>query len=240
MKTELKTLGSQVKLDLNIVKQPLFLLTLLIYLSYWGAILTGDENYPQTVFYFAEMGMFPIVIMLTVLLFEREIGGGGMEVIATYPVSLRLMAVRKWVLALVLSALAGMGWMVVYRMKFAGILTVMHAWNDSEAIFRQAGYLELLLQTLPAYMLLASITVLGIASFQKLYGGLVLAFALWILDTVSAGNMLGGWTLYTAYLPEGSSFTANRIILLAAASLFLLLASWMLGMRERWISREEE
>ncbi|GAA0137373.1 hypothetical protein YSY43_42140 [Paenibacillus sp. YSY-4.3] len=240
MKAELKALGSQVRLDLSIGKQPLFLLTLLIYFTYWAAIWLADPYRPQTVYYYAEMGMFPIVIMLTVLLFEREIGGGSMEIIATYPVSLRLMAVRKWILSLVLSALAGVGWMAMYRMKFGGIESVMYPWDGGEAVSRQAGYLPLLLQTLPAYMLLASVTVLGITWFQKLYGGLMIAFALWMLDTVSAGRILGGFTLYTAYLMEGSSFIANRVILLVLASFLLLLAGGIMGSRERWIGREEE
>ncbi|WP_055105257.1 hypothetical protein [Paenibacillus ihumii] len=240
MKTGLKTLGSHLRLDLNMGKQPLFVLTLLIYLSYWVVILTGDAKYPQPVVYFAEMGMFPIVIMLTVLLFAREIGGGGMEVIATYPVSLRLMAVRKWVLALVLSALAGMGWMAVYRIKFGAIVTDMHSWSGGEAAFRKTGGLALLLQTLPAYMLLASVAVLGIVWFQKLYGGMALSFALWVLDTMSAGSILGGKTLYTAYLPEDSSFLLNRFILGAFAVLILLVALGLIGVRERWIGRDEE
>lgn len=240
MKTELKALSSQVRLDLSIGKQPLFLLTLLIYFTYWAAIWLADPYRPQTVNYYAEMGMFPIVIMLTVLLFEREIGGGSMEVIATYPVSLRLMAVRKWILALVLTGLAGVGWMAMYRMKFGGIVNVMHPWNGGEAVSRQAGYLPLLLQTLPAYMLLASVAVLGIAWFQKLYGGLIIAFALWILDTVSAGRILGDFTLYTAYLTEGSSFIANRVILLVLAGSLLLLAGGVMGSRERWVGRDEE
>ncbi|AZK46139.1 hypothetical protein [Paenibacillus lentus] len=240
MRTELKTLGSQIRLDLNIGKQPLFLLTLIICLFYWFVILTGNVDYPHTVYYYSEMGMFPVVIMFAVLLFEREIGGGSMEVIGTYPVSLRLMAVRKWVLSLVLAAIAGMGWMAVYRMKFGEIKTVMHPWNGGEAVSRQAGYLELLLQTLPAYMLLTSVAVLGIVWFQKLYGGLILSFALWMLDTVSLGSVLGDWTLYAAFLPQGTSFIANRVILLVCACLFLLWAVWLIDIRDRWIGREEE
>ncbi|MNJ40575.1 hypothetical protein [Paenibacillus bouchesdurhonensis] len=240
MRTELKMLGSQIRLDLNLGKQPLFLLTLIIYLFYWFVILTGNVDYPHTVHYYSEMGMFPVVIMLTILLFEREIGGGSMEVIGTYPVSLRLMAVRKWIVALVLVALAGMGWMAVYRIKFGSIMTVMHPWHGGESVSRQAGYLELLLQTMPAYMLLASLAVLGIAWLQKLYGGLILAFSLWVLDTVSMGTVLGDWTLYAAFLPKDSSFIVNRVVLLISACLFMILALWLVGMRERWIGREEE
>lgn len=240
MRTGLKVLGSQIRLDLNIARQPLFFLTLIIYLSYWVVILTGDADYPQTLYYYSEMGMFPVVIMLTVLLFEREIGGGSMEVIGTYPVSLRIMAVRKWALGLVLAVLAGMGWMAVYRIKFGEMMTVMYPWNGGEAVSRQAGYLELLLQTMPAYMLLASVAVLGIAWFQKLYGGLILSFAVWVLDTVSLGSVLKDWTLYAAFLPQDSSFIANRVILLVCACLFLLLGVRLIGIRDRWIGREEE
>lgn len=240
MKAELRALGSQVRLDLKIGKQPLFLVTLFIYLSYWAAIIMGNADYPQTVYYFSEMGMFPVVILLAVLLFEREIGGGGMEVIATYPVSLKFMVIRKWTLSLVLTAVAGVGWMFIYRAKFGEIMTRVYPWNGEEAAAAQVGFLTLLLQTLPAYMLLASVAVLGIVWFQKLYGGLVLAFALWMLDTISFGKVLGKCTLYAAYLPEGVSFVANRIILMAISCVCLLMAVWVIDRRERWIGREEE
>lgn len=242
MKAELRALGSQVRLDLKIGKQPLFLVTLFIYLSYWAAIMAGDAEYPQTVYYFSEMGMFPVVILLAVTLFEREIGAG-MEVIATYPVSLKFMVVRKWTLSLALSALAGVGWMFVYQAKFGEIVTRVYPWNGEGAAVAQVGYLTLLLQMLPAYMLLASVAVLGIVWFQRLYGGLLLAFALWMLDTISFGKVLGKWTLYAAYLPEGAegvSFVVNRILLMAISCLCLLIAVWVIDRRERWIGREEE
>lgn len=226
--------------DLKIQKQPVALLVLVIFFLYVASILTGDPARPRTVYYYSEMGMYPIVIMLTLLLFQREIGGGSMEMIATYPVSLRLIAVRKWVLALIYASLIDIGWMAVYMMKFGEISTLMYPWNGAEGVKRSAGVVPLMLQTMPAFMLIASVTLLGMVLFRKTYGGLALGFSLWTFDTVSGGEWLSGWTLYAIFLPDGASFPINRAVLLTAAAAFLGCSVWLIGRRERWIMEEEE
>ncbi|MGG6314433.1 hypothetical protein [Paenibacillus macerans] len=230
-----------VGLDLKVHKQPIAWLTLLVFALYVISIVLSDPARPRNVYYFSEMGMFPVAVMVTVLLFQREIGGGGMEVIATYPVSLRLLAWRKWLLAILLTAGLDIVWMGGYRWRFGTLATVRYPWNGAEAIPKsEMSMLALLLQTLPAFILLISLTVAGIVAFRKIYGGLILGFGVWVLDTISSGELLGRWTLYTAYLQKWHSFPLNRMALLAGSLLLLAYAVWLIGRRERWISVEEE
>ncbi|RCX12805.1 hypothetical protein DFP94_12311 [Fontibacillus phaseoli] len=238
MKTAIEQFRRGYIFDLKIHKQPVTALMLFIFILYLISIVVGDK--PRTVYYYSEMGMYPIVIMLMLLLFQREIGGGSMEMIATYPVSLRLIAVRKWVLTLLYASLLSIGWMAVYLLKFGQISTIMHSWGGGEAVKKGTGIFPLLLQTMPAYMLLASITMVGMVVFRKTYGGLALGFTLWVVDTISGGNWLSGWTLYSTFLPEKASFTANRVMMILAAAALLAAAVWLIGKRERWIVEEEE
>ncbi|MEF2967516.1 hypothetical protein V3851_16945 [Paenibacillus sp. M1] len=238
MKTAIEQLRRGASFDLKLHKQPVTALVVTIFILYLISIVTGDK--PRTVYYYSEMGMFPVVIMFTLLLFQREIGGGSMELVSTYPASLRLIAVRKWVLALLYASVLNLLWMAVYLLKFGDIATVMHPWDGGEAVKRSVGVFQLMLQTMPAFMLLASLTLAGIVLFRKTYGGLALGFALWVLDTISGGDWLSGWTLYASFLPEGASFAVNRLVLLAASAVLLGFAVWLIGRRDRWIMEDEE
>ncbi|MNZ47586.1 hypothetical protein D3C78_653060 [compost metagenome] len=60
--------------------------------------------------------------------------GGGMETIDTYPVSLRFMAMRKWLEAILLSLMASAGWIGVYTYKF-GRWTLYTAYLSEESTF---------------------------------------------------------------------------------------------------------
>lgn len=241
MRTQADSWSRGLSLDVKVHKQPMSWLTLLIFGLYLLAILLSDPERPRTVYYFSEMGMLPLAVMVTLLLFQREIGGGGMEVIATYPVSLRMLALRKWALAILLTAGLGIVWMMVYLWKFGAIVTVRYSWSGAEPVPKsEMGITALLLQTLPAYVLLISLAAVGIVVFRKIYGGLISGFSVWMLDTISSGSLLGRWTLYTAFLEKEHSFPANRLILLLAALLLLAFAVWLIGRRERWITVEEE
>ncbi|GGG14583.1 hypothetical protein [Paenibacillus aceti] len=240
MRTELERLCRGFQFDWRLHKQPVAILAILLLLLYLISIVTGQADKPRVVSYYAEMGMFPLVIMFTTMMFQHEIGGGGMEIIATYPVSLRLIAWRKWLSAVLLSLLASLIWMSVYLYKYGMIRTKFYPWNGGEAVFRSGGILELLLQALPAYLLLASLTLVGIIVFRSIYGGLLSGFSIWILDTISGGRLLASFTLYTAYLPREASFPLNRVTMLLVSVLLLGLALWLIGYRERWIGREEE
>ncbi|GAA0411088.1 hypothetical protein [Paenibacillus motobuensis] len=240
MRMALRHFSRGSRFDWRLHKQPVALLTIILLISYLLGIITGQPDKPRTVNYIAEMGMFPLVIMFTILMFQHEIGGGGMEIISTYPISLRLIALRKWLNVVLLSVLASLLWMMVYLFKYGEIHTYMYPWNGAEAVFRAASMPELLIQVLPAYLLLASLTLAGIIVFRSIYGGLIAGFVLWILDTISGGSLLSSFTLYTAYLPQEASFPVNRWVLLLASVLLLAIALWLIGYRERWIGREEE
>ncbi|MFD1177142.1 hypothetical protein ACFQ3W_12675 [Paenibacillus puldeungensis] len=227
--------------DVKLHKQPMMFIALVLFGLYLLNIVTGDPARPRTVYYLSEMGMFPLVIIVTLLMYQREIGGGGMEIIATYPISLRVMVVRKWVIAILISVLFSLGWMTAYLLKYGEIITTHFLWSGATPIKgKPIGVVPLLLQTLPAYLLFASLTVTGIIVFRKIYGGLILGFSVWVLDTISGGSVFNSWTLYTAYLGKEDSFPANRIVLLIASILLLMFSVWLVGKRERWIAVEEE
>lgn len=240
MKPAIEQLGRGTSFDLKLQKQPVTALVLFIFILYLISIMTGDPERPRTLYYYSEMGMYPIVIMLMLLLFQREIGGGSMEMIATFPVSLRLIAVRKWVLALLYASLFNVIWMTFYLVKFGVISTYIYPWGGGEGVLEVTGMLPVLLQTIPAWMLLASVTLLGMVLFRKTYGGLALGFTLWVFDTISGGSLLFRWTLYSAFLPREASFLANRLVLVIGSVILLGIAVWLIGKRERWIIEEEE
>ncbi|GIO87767.1 hypothetical protein J25TS5_46990 [Paenibacillus faecis] len=240
MKTALEQLRRGLSFDFKLQKQPVAGLVVLIFLLYLIGILSGDPNRPRMVYYFSEMGMFPLVIMMTLVMFQRELGGGGMEMIATYPVSLHLIALRKWLLALGYASVLNVGWMLVYLAKFGEIKTLMYPWSGGEGVKVSTGIPALMLQNLPAFMLLSSLTLAGMLIFRKTYGGLVSGFSVWVLDTISRGDLLKGFTLYTEFLPVDGTFVANRLVLLAGAGGLLGFSLWLIGKRERWILEEEE
>lgn len=241
MRTDARSWFRGLTLELKVQKQPMAWLGLLLFAVYILSILLSDPGRPRNVVYFSGMALFSLAILLPLLLFQWEIGGGGMEVIATYPVSLRMLAFRRWLLAILLTAGLGMILMSVYAWHFGGIWTARYPWNGAEVIPKAemtAG--SLILQNLPAYVLLISLSTAGIIAFRRIYGGLVLGFAVWVLDTMSSGEWLGQWTLYASYLKKTYSFPHNRIGLLIASLILLVFAVWLIGKRERWISVEEE
>lgn len=241
MRTDARSGFRGLSLEFKVHKQPMAWLALLLFAVYLLSILLSDPSRPRTVYYFSEMALFSVALIIPLLLFQREIGGGGMEVIATYPVSLRVLAFRKWLMAIGLTAGLGIILMSVYAWHFGGIWAPRHPWNGAEVIPKAemtAG--SLILQNLPAYVLLISLSVAGIVAFRRIYGGLVLGFAVWVLDTISSGEWLSRWTLYASYLKKQHSFPQNRIGLIIASLLLLAFAVWLIGRRERWISVEEE
>lgn len=74
MKTAIEQLRRGYSFDLKLQKQPVAALVLFVFILYLISIMLGDK--PRTVYYFSEMGMYPLVIMLMLLLFQREIGEG--------------------------------------------------------------------------------------------------------------------------------------------------------------------
>ncbi|WP_223067758.1 hypothetical protein [Paenibacillus caui] len=236
-----RALAARWFMDVRVGRQPLFWVLLLIYGSMLVGILTGSPERPRGVYYFSEMGLYLLSIIATGAMFQREISGD-MEMVASYPVSLRAMALRKWVFSILLAAVLELGWMIIYHLKYGGIKTAMYDWKGGEPGFSvtAARPLGILLQTLPAIMLLISLTMAGIIVFKKIFAGLLIGSAVFMLDTITSGQLLERWTLYTAYLPKTASFPLNRVMLLGGSALLAGAAIWFIAQRERWTAKDEE
>lgn len=205
-----------------------------------GTILIADPDRPRSILSYTELGMFPLIMMIMALLLGREFGGGGMEIVATYPISLRYLAFRKWLLAIVLTFLVNLIWMLCYILHFGKLKSSLYLWDGSDKIVVENALIPLFIQGLPAYLLVASLVLCGTIIFQKTYGGLLFGFTYWILDTLSSGQLLSPFSLYTEFLIGDKQFTSNRIAVLVIAILLLGIALWLVGIRERWIGREDE
>lgn len=240
MSTLSHQLRTTLRMQWRLVKEPVFLWTMAYFIFLLVTIFTGDPAQPRLTFYYSEMGMFPLIIMVMTVLLGREFGGGGMEMIATYPVSLRWLALRKWLGTLIYIAIANIIWMIAYIMQFGKLEPWIYTWREGTKVVSENAFFALFMQGLPAYMLMASLVLLGTVLFQKTYGGLLFGFSLWALDTLSGGGVLRKFTLYANLLEKITWFTANRITLLLLTALLLAIALWLTGHRERWISKEEE
>ncbi|AWB46010.1 hypothetical protein DCC85_18765 [Paenibacillus sp. CAA11] len=235
----LKLTVSKMVIDLKIYKQPAVWLCLAIYAAYLLSILSGDPDKPRTVYYYSELGMFPLSIIITGALFQRELSGGT-EVLASYPVSLGLMTLRKWLLSVMLVLLAHVGWMGTYLWKYGGIRAKLYSWSGGEPSVSLVSPLQLLQQITPAYLFLMALTTCCILLVHRVYVGLLISFGIWILETLTSGLIMARWTLYATYLPPRASYTANRVGLMVGCIFLLVIAVVLAGRRSRWLSKEEE
>ncbi|GIP24438.1 hypothetical protein [Paenibacillus sp. J22TS3] len=234
-----KTQIARLQIELRLVRQPLAWMITLLYLLLLFTMVTGSPDAPRPVYYYNEMAMFVFAVMTTVLLFHNEIGGNGMEVIASYPISLARLTMRKWLLCLVALGLAEVGWTTVYGLKYGTVTTLMYTWKDTSSLVGTHAA-ALFIQALPSYMLISALTIAGIIVTRTLYGGMAAGFGYWMLDSISSGDLLKDYTLYTAYLPEQASFSWNRTVYVTASLILLAGSAWLASRRHRWISREEE
>lgn len=240
MSTLSHQLRTTLRMQSRLVKEPIFLWTMAYFIFLLVTIFIADPTKPRLTFYYAEMGMFPLIIMVMTVLLGREFGGGGMEMIATYPVSLRWLAFRKWLGTLIYIAMANIIWMIAYIVRFGKLEPWLYTWGEGTKVVSENAFFALFMQGLPAYMLMASLVLLGTVIFQKTYGGLLFGFSLWAIDTLSGGGLLRRFTLYANLLEKDTWFTANRIALLLLTALLLAITLWLTGLRERWIGKEEE
>lgn len=233
-------LRTSIVMNLRLLKEPMSLWTLTYFIFLIGTIFTAHPDKPRSTLNYAELGMFPLIIMFMILLLGREFGGNGMEMLATYPISLRWLALRKWLLAIGLTFLANLGWMLCYILYFGKLKTNLYIWGGKDTFLTENAIIPLFIQGLPAYLFLASLVLCGTIIFQKTYGGLIFGFTYWIMDTVSGGQLLYPFSLYTGFLRHAHQFTGNRIALILTATLLLAASLWLVGKRERWVGREEE
>ena len=207
------------------------------YLLFLSSFLFAWE--PRDLFYLNEMFMIPLVVLGTVLILQREFGGYFSEIYATFPVSMPLMMLRKILQLYVFIATIHLFWTVIYRVKFGSMKTVLYYYKTDEAVFQEVSWLNLFVQSVPAYLVITGVTLLGMVLTKKVYGGLGAGFAVWMFEVISTGGITGEWTLFTIFIPMETAFARNRLGLLAIFIVLLLLSFWWANKREKWIVADD-
>ncbi|WDH98108.1 hypothetical protein PUW24_03870 [Paenibacillus urinalis] len=233
---------SWLRMELKGMRSGSFWLVVAIYLLLLGTILfrTFEHEAAPNPMQYNETLSFLLCTMVAMLFFQREWGGGSMETIASYPMSLTAMTMRKWGLAIILMLIAQAGWMTLYVLRFGQMTALTYPWDGGEAITDTVQKIELLIQPLPAMMFMISITIFGMVLSQKLYGGLALGFAWWLLDTITTGAILRYFTLYTTYLDMREvPFVLNRLLLVGVSLILLIVSCYVVNRRQRYTKDQE-
>lgn len=206
------------------------------YVLFLLSFLLSDE--PRDLFFFNEMFMIPLVILITVVLFQKEFGGYFTEVFATLPLSMGKLIMRKLLqLFLAIVLLHGL-WSFLYRLKFNELQTTVYSYFN-EGIVQESSWIDLFLQSAPSYAAATSVTLTGLVLTKKVYGGLGAGFALWMFEVISQGRFLGQWTFFTVHIPEGISFTGNRMGLLSAFVILVAFSIFLASKREKWLISDD-
>ncbi|MEK5059293.1 hypothetical protein ACFSVM_19805 [Paenibacillus shunpengii] len=233
---------SWLRMELKGMRSGTFWLVVAIYLLLLTTILfrTFEDGAAPNPMQYNEMLSFLLCTMAAILFFQREWGAGSMETIASYPMSLTAMTIRKWGLAIILMLIAQAGWMTLYVLRFGQMSARVYPWDGGEAITDTVHMIELLIQPLPAMLFMISITIFGMVLSQKLYGGLALGFAWWLLDTMTMGAIFRHFTLYTTYLDMREvPFVLNRGLLVGASLILLIISIFVINRRHRYTKESE-
>ncbi|MBP1154670.1 MULTISPECIES: hypothetical protein [unclassified Paenibacillus] len=211
--------------------------------AYWimllASIVWADTDMPRSVAAYNETVFLPLVPMICVLFFQRELGGSSMEMYATYPVSISLTVLRKYLLSIATMVVLHFCVFQAYVWKFGTIQgTVWSYWTDT-ARQGQIHWFELAAQSFPVLLSVSAFVVLWMIGVKKLYAGMAAGFGLWMAEMLSNGSLFQGAVLFTGHL-QGVSFTFNRMLHLAAALLLLLAAMRLSERRDRWIATVEQ
>ncbi len=204
-----------------------------------ASIVFADPERPRSVFYYNEMAFLPLVIMIAVILFQRELGGSMMEIYSTFPVSFAAMVLRKFGVAMAASALLHFGWVYVYKQKFHMLRATVYLYNGGDPFTGDATWLMLLSQSAPEYALMAGVAIFASIASKTLYGGLAGGFAVWMAETMSDGKLLSVFAIYTLHIPGQITLAFNRLLLLSAGMICLAAAILLVNRRERWIVDKE-
>ncbi|GGK12000.1 hypothetical protein GCM10010965_01200 [Caldalkalibacillus thermarum] len=228
---------SEVVQDLKGLKGPFLLAIVSYYLGYVTLIVTS--RYPRDLFFLNETFMLPVVIMATVMFYQRELSGYFSEIYATFPVSMPRMILRKMWQLMVFITVFHLAWTWVYLGAFGKMETLVYSYRDQPPYVGEISWLQLFSQSVPAYLLLAMLTLFGMVLTKKIYGGLGAGFSLWILEGLSRGEILKYLTLYTIYIPENTAFGVNRLLLVAISVVLLTLSMYWTSQRHKWIITDE-
>ncbi|MDG5788391.1 hypothetical protein QA612_12955 [Evansella sp. AB-P1] len=207
------------------------------YLLFLLSFLFSSE--PRDLFYLNEMFMLPLVVICTIVFFQREFGGYFSEIYGTFPVSIPLMMLRKIVQLFVLIFILHFFWTVVYSWRFGGMETVLYSYQGKEAVYQEVTSIQLFLQALPTYFVMAGATILGLVLTKKVYGGLGVGFALWMFEVISVGSITGKWALFTIFLSQNDSFAVNRIAHIVVFLLLFTISIFWANRRSLWVIHDE-
>lgn len=203
------------------------------------SLVWADSDRPRDVVYYNEMLYILFIVMLTYLLFQREIAGSMMELNAVYRRSMAALILRKASVVIVLFTVLHLAWYGVYIAKFGVLKTNVFSWTSDAIVFAETGWLHLYLQALPGYLLIMVLTMWGIVISRSLYGGLGVGLGFWLLEALGGGRMIPYVTLMLYAKDPEQSFLVNRLFLIAIAIVFALWALLLLSRRERWVTKDE-
>lgn len=197
------------------------------------------SEYPRDLYFLNEMFMLPLVVLCTVSFFQREFGGFFSEIYATFPLSFFSMIVRKLVLLYSLIALIHFSWVMTYVAKFDKMETVLYSYVKDVGQFQEVSWLQLFLQALPAYFIFTAVTLLAMVVTKKVYAGIGVGFAIWLVEVISMGQITKRWTLFTVYIPEDASFVVNRLGLVIVSLIVIIISIFWANKREKWIINDD-
>lgn len=221
----------------NVAGWPAFL-TLLFYMGPVWFIWQSED--PRNLFYINEMFMAIFVVLVTYVWFQQELGGGMMEMLCTYPLSLTGTVLRKLLLVHITVLTLHLLLMRIYVWRLGPLRAEIFSWRDGTSAIRDVSWWELYVQALPGYVFVSVLAIVGFMLSRHVYGGLGLGFAYWLLEGLTAGGLTKGFTLYTYYLfPEGW-FVLNRLWLIGAGGMLLAVAIGLVNRRSRWIGIESD
>lgn len=211
--------------------------TIAFFLLFISSFLFSE--YPRDLYFLNEMFMLPFVVLCTVSFFQREFGGFFSEIYATFPLSFFYMIVRKLVLLYCLIALIHFSWTMAYVAKFDQLQTVRYSYLKGTIQFQEVSWLQLFLQAVPAYFIFTSITLLAMVVTKKVYAGIGIGFAIWLVEVISMGQITKRCALLTVYIPEDASFFVNRLGLITTSILLIFISIWWANKREKWIITDD-
>jgi hypothetical protein len=225
--------------DLKGLRSLLLIIPVLYYILLLWSLLAADSEPPRTVYYYNELAFVPLLVLCTVLFFQREFGGGFSEIYATFPLSFAAMICRKLSLMLSLSLLMHGGWVLVYLSKFGVMKTDVYSYSGAEKAGESASWLDLLVQAFPSYLLVIAVVILVMILTKKIYTGIAAGFFLWLVEAMSGGKLLGEIAFFTRDIPPNITFMHNRLLITGIALACTLAAIGYANRRHHWIMAEE-
>lgn len=225
--------------DLKGLKNLMIIVPILYYALLLSSIIFADADRPRTIFYYNEMAFLPLIVMLTVVYFQHELGGRMMEIYSTFPLSFAQMLIRKLGLIVMTTLIVHLGWVLVYKLKFDSFNCTIYYYSGNAPQFTEISWFQLWIQAFPEYLMMIGITMLFMILTKRLYGGLAAGFTLWMIEVLLNGQIASSVSLFTNHLPEEVPFIMNRLLLLGLFVLCMMISIMLMNRRERWVIQQE-